>query len=100
MLISIYCKDASGSAEVRQSRINEHLHHIELIMDKLKVAGPLMNNENSQVVGSLLIFELDSLAEAQVLIESDPYFEAGIWSEIRVEPFLGVAGEWVGGKSW
>lgn len=100
MLISIYCIDAEGSAEPRQSSLNEHLAHIEGNMDKFKVAGPIMNEQGNQAIGSLLIVDLESLAAAQSFIESDPYYSAGVWAEVRVETFLGVAGEWVGGKNW
>ncbi len=100
MLVSMYCTDNPGSDGRRQTNLQAHLAYIENILDKIRVAGPLMNDAGERPVGSLLIVEVDTLAEAREILECDPYFEAGVWSAVSIEPFLGVAGEWVGGKSW
>ena len=100
MLVSIYCKDAPGSAGPRQSKMTEHLQHIEEIEGRIKVAGPVMGSEGEGPVASLLIFEVDSLDEATAMLHADPYYRAGVWQEINIQEFKGVVGSWVGGKIW
>ena len=100
MLVSVYCKDAPGGAEPRQSKLLEHLAHIEEIEDKIKVAGPVMGADGKGPVASLLIFEVDSLDEATQMIHADPYYQAGVWQEVNIQKFKGVVGSWVGGKTW
>lgn len=68
-------------------------------MDRFRVAGPL-KGAGGKTVGSLLVIEASGEADARTFLESDPYFKAGIWDSIQVDPFLAVAGEWVGGAAW
>ena len=100
MLVSVYCKDVGGSAEPRQSKLSEHLRHVEAIEDKIKVAGPIVGPDGKEPVGSLLILEVDSPDEADEMLKADPYYQAGVWQEINVQEFKGVVGSWVGGKTW
>ena len=48
MLVSIYCKDAPGSAGPRQDKLAEHIEHVEAIEDRIKVAGPVMGADGEQ----------------------------------------------------
>ncbi len=100
MLISLYCKDTANSQYARQEKLNEHLRYIEKIISKIKVAGPLFDDTENNMIGSLLIVEADSPEQAIELLEGDPYYKAGVWAEVKAAPFKGVAGEWVGGKNW
>ena len=100
MLVSVYCKDAPGSAGPRQDKLAEHLKHVESIEDKIMVAGPIMGADGEQAVASLLVVEVDGLDEATEMMHTDPYFEAGVWQEMNIHEFKGVVGSWVGGKIW
>lgn len=99
-MVSVYCKDAEGSAEPRTSKLPEHLRHIEAIEDRIKVAGPIVGADGKEAVASLLVFEVDNLDQANEMVKADPYCQAGVWSEINIQEFKGVVGSWVGGKSW
>jgi len=100
MLVSVYCKDADGSAEPRQDKLTEHLQHIEITLGKLKVGGPIVGPDGEAQAGSLLVLEVGSVAEAETIIKSDPYYQAGVWQEVNIQEYKGVAGGWVGGKTW
>ena len=100
MLVSVYCKDSGGSAELRQSKLSERRQYVETIEDKIKLVGPIMGPDGKEMVGSLWIFEVDSLDEADEILKADPYYRAGVWQEIDVREFKGVTGSWIGGKTW
>ena len=100
MLVSVYCKDVQGGADIRRRGLREHLRHIETIEDRIKVAGPVMGTAGAGPVASLLIFEVDSVAEATAMLQADPYYQAGLWQEVRIQEFKGVVGSWVGGRQW
>ena len=97
-LFAINCRDGEGSAELRQKYFAEHLANVEAAIDSIAVAGPL--KEGEQTVGSLFIVKVENKAAARAIVEADPYFAAGVWRAIEVDEFLGVAGDWVGGKTW
>lgn len=98
-LYAIITKDKPGATVTRMEKLKEHLAHVEAGLDRLAVAGPL-RDEAGGFTGSLLIVKAESEAEARALLESDPYYQAQIWSDIEIRAFGAAAGEWVGGKTW
>ena len=100
MLVSIYCKDAPGSAGPRQDKLAEHIEHVEAIEDRIKVAGPVMGADGEQAVASLLVVDVGSLEEATGMMHDDPYYQTGVWQEVNIQEFKAVVGSWVGGTTW
>jgi uncharacterized protein len=91
--------DVADSATLREAARDAHFAHIERVIDKIAVAGPLKDDAGANI-GSLFVLDVANAAEAEALIRSDPYFAAGVWDRWAVHPFLAAAGEWVGGKTW
>jgi uncharacterized protein len=96
---AIMAWDADGAEQRRLDVRDDHMRHIERVLDRVAIAGPL-RDENGGSVGSLLVLKAASVAEATALFESDPYFKVGIWAQWEVHPFLAAAGEWIGGTIW
>ncbi|MEM7779387.1 MAG: YciI family protein [Pseudomonadota bacterium] len=97
-LFAFYCRDGENGATLRERLLADHLAHIEAHIDDFAVAGPLKDGD--ETVGSLVIIKAENEAEARAKFEADPYYAAGVWQSIRASHFLGVAGDWVGGKAW
>ncbi len=97
-LYAFYCRDGENGAALREKFLAAHLAHIETAIDKIAVAGPL--KQNDETVGSLLVVKAENETQARETLEADPYFSAGVWQSIKVDQFLGVAGDWVGGAAW
>ena len=97
-LFAFYCRDGEHGAALRERLRGDHLAHIEANMDDFALAGPLKDGE--ETVGSLVIIKAADEAEARTKFEADPYFLAGVWQSIRASRFVGLAGDWVGGKAW
>ena len=91
--------DAPGSAGPRAAARDAHFAHIGTIIDKVAVAGPLKDAGGTNI-GSLVVLNVDSHAEAEAILKSDPYFAAGVWERWTIHPFLAAAGDWVGGSVW
>jgi uncharacterized protein len=98
-LFAVTAWDAPGAEPVRLAVRDAHFSHIERVLDKLCIAGPL-KTEAEGFAGSLLIIKARDRAEAQAIFETDPYFKAGVWDRIEIHPFVAAAGEWIGGKVW
>ena len=91
--------DVPDSAAIRNAVRADHFAHIERIIDKVAVAGPLKDADGN-IIGSLVVLNVADAAEAEAVLKSDPYFKAGVWGRWTIHPFLAAAGEWVGGKIW
>lgn len=95
MLVSVYCIDADDAGMRRQENKQAHFDHIDTIRHKIKVAGPILGEDGKTAVSSLLIFEVEDITEAENLMQRDPYYQAGVWKELKVQHFNGVVGSWV-----
>ena len=102
MYYAIIGDDGPQATALREQHLQAHLAHIEQILatsDALKLAGPLKDG-HGKMIGSLLVVDLPSQADARRFMEADPYHAAGVWASIRIEAFSPVAGSWVGGQTW
>jgi uncharacterized protein len=91
-LYAILALDAPGTEAARAAHRQGHLDHFAAYAAQIAVAGPMTDNGAS--VGSLVIFLADSAEAARAFIEGDPFFAAGIWSDIRINGFTAGSGFW------
>lgn len=95
----IIARDGPDSAQRRADARQAHFAQVETIMDRVAIAGPL-KDAGGAFTGSLIVLDVADEAEARALVEADPYFKAGVWSDIEIHPFVPAAGGWIGGKIW
>jgi uncharacterized protein YciI len=94
------CEDHANAAESRRGSTAEHLAYIETILDRILVAGPLMQSAGDDYTASCFIYEVDSKAEALTLLHNDPYYKSGVYERVDCRSFRPAAGTWIGGKIW
>lgn len=97
MLYLIIGVDVTGSLDKRVAARPAHLKRLNELQDagRLVVAGPcpLIDSVDpgpAGYSGSVVIAEFDSLGDARVWAEADPYVEAGVYGTVAVKPFLKV----------
>jgi len=96
----VVCKDFPDATTARSATLETHLRHVKTVMDKIRVAGPVMNADRSSIVGSLYLYKSTTLEDAKRLHSEDPFFKAGIWENCKWENFVAAAGTYVGGALW
>ena len=94
MWYAILSEDVDDSLPLRAKARPAHLARVEALVaqGRLLVAGPHPAIDSTEpgaagFTGSLVIAEFSSLEEAQSWAESDPYVEAGVYSNVTVKPF-------------
>ena len=90
-------KDCRGLRAAEKSR---HFAYIESILDQLLVAGPLSESPVAGFSGSVFVYAVETEEQARRLLEDDPYYQAGIYTDVRFWQFLPAAGAWPGGTLW
>lgn len=91
-LFVMYGLDGPEGPEVRRTTRPAHLNWINENATKVRAAGPMMCEDGSRPVGSLLIIEADDLLSAQAFLREDPYTVAGLWARTDIRPFNWIAG--------
>ncbi|MBI4692805.1 MAG: YciI family protein [Gammaproteobacteria bacterium] len=97
MLYAIIGEDAPNSLERRLAARPAHLLRAEALVTegRLVLAGPfpaLDTNDPGPAgfTGSLIVAEFESLAAAEAWAAADPYVTAGVFANVRVQPFKRV----------
>lgn len=79
--------DKPGALEIRKATRPAHLAWLETLAPRVKIGGPMLTDDGATPVGSMLVFEAETLAEAKTLFAQDPYALAGLFAETSVRPF-------------
>ena len=76
-----------------QTRLDNRDAHLAYIADTgvVEMAGPFLNEEGA-MIGSLIILNVDTLADAQAWADNDPYAKAGLFEKTRLEAWKKVVG--------
>ena len=97
MLYAVISEDVENSLLLRQQARPAHIARLEQLKaeGRLILAGPTpaIDSETpgeAGFSGSIVIAEFDSLQEAETWANKDPYFEAGVYSSVKVKPFKKV----------
>lgn len=97
MLYAIISEDKPDSLAKRLAARPAHLARLQALQDQgsLILAGPhpaidAENPGDAGFIGSLIVAEFNSLADAQHWADNDPYTDAGVYARVTVKPFKQV----------
>ena len=97
MWYAIVAEDVPQSLERRLAARPAHLERLKALVDagRLLVAGPFpaidgLDPGPAGFAGSLIIAEFESLTEARLWADADPYVAAGVYEQVTVRPFKKV----------
>lgn len=90
MLFAFYCLDKEGHAQVRADNREAHVSYLKAQGEKLLTAGPLLDDDGTGMVGSLLVLDLPDRDAAETFAASDPYAKAGLFRSVEIRPWKKV----------
>lgn len=92
MLFAIVALDFPDSAPRRAQARADHLARAARLRteNRIHLAGPLKNPEQTTVLGSLIVADFADLVAAQTWAQADPYVSARVWQQLTVYPFQQV----------
>lgn len=97
MLYAIIAEDNPDSLQQRLSVRTQHLTRLKELQNqgRLMIAGPhpaidCEDPGESGFTGSLIIAHFNSLQDAQIWADADPYIKARVYHKVIVKPFKHV----------
>ncbi len=97
MWYTIIGQDTPNSLEKRKSVRTAHIARLQALQDsgRLLLAGPFpavdcADPGTAGFTGSLIVAEFDSLEDAKVWAQADPYVAADVYAQVEVKPFRKV----------
>ena len=85
MLYVMICQDKPNSSVLRQSVRPKHLEYLG--SQEVRFAGPMLSDDQSEMIGSIVFIVAESLADAKAIADNDPYNLAGLFETVTVHPF-------------
>ena len=97
MLYAIISQDVKNSTPLRLKARPAHVERLNNLkqLGRLILAGPhpaIDNEEPGEAgySGSLIVAEFDTIQDAKLWAEDDPYVSAGVYQSVTVKPFKKV----------
>lgn len=94
MLYAIIGQDVPGSLDKRLAARPAHVARLQILQEegRLLLAGPFpaldaVDPGPAGYTGSLIVAEFTSLQTARDWANADPYIAAGVYADVRVQPF-------------
>lgn len=88
MLITLIARDKPGALNIRKANREAHLAYIKET-GVVAQAGPLLDDAG-EMIGSLVILEVEDMAAAQGWVDNDPYAKAGLFDSVELIPWKKV----------
>lgn len=88
MLIALIARDKAGAL---QTRLDNRPAHVDYLKETgvVSQAGPLLNDDGD-MIGSLVVLEVEDMAAAQAWADNDPYAKAGLFENVELIPWKKV----------
>ena len=91
-LFLLTCMDHPGGLDRRMATREAHLEYVRGKSGVMKLGGPFLDADG-QMIGSLIIVEVDDLAAAQAFTDNDPYNKNGVFQSVDIKPFKVTIGQ-------
>ena len=75
---------AADFAEKREAGLQPHIDYLHSRKDILVISGATKSDDGKQYVGSVLIVNVKSRAEAQAFVDGDPFTKAGMFAGVSI----------------
>jgi hypothetical protein len=84
MLWAISRVAAPNFAELREKGLQPHVDYLQSQKKILVLSGATTSDDGKAFVGSLLIVNVASRAEAQAFVDGDPFTKAGMFKDVTI----------------
>ena len=84
MLWAISRVAAPTFAELREKKLQPHIDYLRSQNKILVLSGATTSDDAKEFVGSLLIVNVGSRAEAQAFVDGDPFTKAGMFTNVTI----------------
>ena len=80
MRVALIAKDKTNHLELRLENRAAHIKYLKAT-DHVEQAGPLLS-ETGEMIGSLIILNVEDMEQAEHWAKNDPYRQAGLFASV------------------
>jgi uncharacterized protein len=86
----LYCVDKAGHGHVRTENRPAHVEYLKTNLDRIVIGGPMLSDDGTAMLGSMLVIEAADRAEAEAFAAGDPYAKAGLFESVTISAYKKV----------
>lgn len=90
-MFCLICMDRPESQDLRLANRPDHLAYV-LENPGVIVAGPFLGEDGETMIGSLIVLDVETRAEAESWARNDPYAKAGLFDRVEIHPWKHLIG--------
>lgn len=90
MFVALIAHDKPGALPVRQENRPAHVEYLKST-GVVAQAGPFLDDDGN-MIGSLVILDVEDMAQAQEWADNDPYAKAGLFQSVSLTHWNRVIG--------
>ena len=87
MLYTFFLIDKPGSTQLRLQLRPAHKAYLAQVGDRIAFAGPLLADDGTSMIGSLLVIAFASRDDAMAWLADEPFTRAGVYASSSVHAF-------------
>ena len=84
MLFIVQFEDKPGTGELRSKLLEAHFGFLDLMKERVLVAGSMREGPDDKPVGGLWIVEAGDEAEVRDIFKDDPFWTNGLRATVRI----------------
>jgi hypothetical protein len=88
----IVAYDTPGQPERRQAHREAHLAFAKAPGSPVRAGGPLLSDDGTEMIGSLMIVEMETLDAVHAWSARDPYVTGGVFERVEIHPWRWLIG--------
>ena len=96
MLYAITLLDKPDGAALRARERPQHKAYLAQIAERIAFAGPLVADDGTAMIGSLLVIDFDSREAVNEWLAREPFTRAGLYAATQVHAFRNLWPQRVG----
>lgn len=90
MVYTFVLIDKTGALDLRNRVRPEHKAYLADVADRIAFAGPLLDDDGTTMVGSLLAIDFSTREAAHAWLAGEPFTRAGVYASTSVHGFLNL----------
>lgn len=87
MIYVFHLLDKPGGLDLRLARRPEHKAYLAAVADRIAFAGPLLTDDGTTMIGSVLAIDFPSREAALRWQADEPFTRAGLYASVSVHAF-------------
>lgn len=90
MIFALVLMDRADAGDLRTRVRPEHKTYLARVADRIAFAGPLLADDGTTMIGSLLAIDFADRAAVETWLRDEPFTRAGLYASVQVHAFANL----------